>query len=159
MSLHRSYVGLGANLADAAATVLRAFDALATVGDVRARSSLYRTRPWGNPNQPDFVNAVALLETPLPPAELLAAVKALETRLGRVPGERWGPRLIDLDVLTYDDLEIDLPGLRVPHRHLRERAFVLVPLAELDARYESLRAALPAQEVAGVARIDPPTAE
>lgn len=154
MTAHHSYLGLGANLGDPAAAVRRAFDALAAIGEVRARSSLYRTRPWGNPNQPDFVNAVAMLETQLPPLELLAAVKAIETRLGRVAGERWGPRSIDIDVLTYDDLEIDVPGLRVPHDHLRERAFVLVPLAEIDTRYEPLRAALPAEELAGVARME-----
>lgn len=150
MSVHRAHVGLGANLGDPAGAVLRAFDELGALGDVRARSALYRTRPWGNPNQPDFVNAVALLETQLAPAELLAGVKAIEARMGRVAGERWGPRLIDLDVLTYDDLEIDVPGLCVPHRHLRERAFVLVPLAEIDARYETPAAALPAEERAGV---------
>lgn len=154
MTAHRSYLGLGANLGDAAAAVRRAFDALETIGDVAARSSLYRTRPWGNPYQPDFVNAVALLETELPPLELLVAVKEMEKRLGRVAGERWGPRSIDIDVLTYDDLDIDVPGLRVPHHHLRQRAFVLVPLAEIDVRYEALRAALPAGELAGVARME-----
>lgn len=154
MNSHRAFVGLGANLGDPAAAILRAFEALAAIGDVRARSSLYRTLPWGNPNQPDFVNAVASIETRLTPAELLAAVKEIERRLGRVAGERWGPRSIDLDVLTYDELEIDLPGLQVPHRHLRERAFVLVPLAEIDPRYEPLRAMLAAEELAGVTRIE-----
>ncbi|HKU82276.1 MAG TPA: 2-amino-4-hydroxy-6-hydroxymethyldihydropteridine diphosphokinase [Candidatus Tumulicola sp.] len=159
MNSHRAYVGLGANLGDPASNVLRAFDELCALGDVRARSSLYRTRPWGNADQPDFVNAVALLATSLTPPELLAGVKGIEARMGRIAGERWGPRTIDLDVLTYDEVEMDLPGLRLPHRHLYERAFVLVPLAEIDDRYEAARAALPPQELDGVALIERSPAE
>jgi 2-amino-4-hydroxy-6-hydroxymethyldihydropteridine diphosphokinase len=147
---HRAYVGLGANLGDARANVLLALDALGALGTVRRRSSLYQTRPWGNVDQPDFVNAVALLETALGPKALLGALRAIERKLGRVPGERWGPRAIDLDILTYDDLEIGEANLHVPHPGLRERAFVLVPLAEIDRRFEALRAALPAAELAGV---------
>lgn len=104
-------------------------------------------------DQPDYVNAVALLETALAPPALLAGLKAIETSLGRIPGERWGPRAIDLDLLAYDDLEVEVKDLRVPHPRLRERAFVLVPLAEIDSGYEPSRAALPAEELAGVVRI------
>ena len=151
---HRVYVGLGANVGDAAAAIRRAFAALDALGTVRRRSSLYRTRPWGKTDQADFVNAVASLETPLTPGELLAALKALEARLGRVPdAERWGPRVIDLDILTYDDLATEESGLHVPHRDLLRRAFVLVPLAEIDPAYETWRDALPASELAGVLRI------
>lgn len=154
MTLHRAYVGIGANVGDAAATVARALDALAGLGRVAQRSSLYRTRPWGKTDQPDFVNAVALLETALPPRDLLHALKGLESKLGRVETERWGPRVIDLDLLAYDGVELDEPGLHLPHVHLRERAFVLVPLAEVDPSYAATRDALPAEELQGVRRLD-----
>ncbi|MEO6836264.1 MAG: 2-amino-4-hydroxy-6-hydroxymethyldihydropteridine diphosphokinase [Candidatus Tumulicola sp.] len=148
---HRAFVGLGANLGDAVENVERALAALGEIGTVLARSSLYRTRPWGKTDQPEFVNAVAQLETNLDPNGLLAALQAIEVRLGRVSGgERWGARVIDLDVLSYDDRCIDEPGLRVPHPRMRERAFVLVPLAEIDSAYASFRDALPASELAGV---------
>ena len=154
MNAHAAYVGVGANLGDARGAVSNALNALGEVGTVRARSSLYRTRPWGFADQPDFVNAVALVITGLPPRELLAALKDLERRMGRSPAPRWGPRAIDLDLLLYDDLRLDEPGLRVPHPHLSQRAFVLVPLAEIDPRYEPMRLALPAAELDGVVRLD-----
>jgi 2-amino-4-hydroxy-6-hydroxymethyldihydropteridine diphosphokinase len=150
VSAHRAYIGLGANLGNAAANVENAFSALGDLGSVVARSQLYRAKPWGKVDQPAFVNAVALLETPLAPRALLAALGAIEKRLGRTASERWGPREIDLDLLLYDDVEIREPELHVPHRHLRERAFVLVPLAELDARFAPMRDALAASELAGV---------
>ena len=150
---HRAYVGVGANLGDAAGAVARALDALGLLGTVVRRSSLYRTPPWGRTDQPDFVNAVALLETPRSPRELLDALQALETKLGREPGERWGPRALDLDILTYDAATIDEPGLRIPHPHLLERAFVLVPLAEIDPAYVALRDALAPEEIAGIERL------
>jgi 2-amino-4-hydroxy-6-hydroxymethyldihydropteridine diphosphokinase len=152
VSRHRAYVGLGANARNPRSNVERALEALNDLGIVARTSSLYRTRPWGKTDQPSFVNAVALLETTFAPGALLAALKGIEARLGRVPGERWGPRAIDLDLLTYDELNLDEPGLRVPHPYLHERAFVLVPLAEIDARYESLRDALPVWELQGVER-------
>jgi len=114
------------------------------------RSSLYRTAPWGLRDQPDFVNAVALLETQRTPQELLHALKALEQAFGRMPGPRWGPRSLDLDVLTYDELTIDEKGLTVPHPRLRQRAFVLVPLAEIDPGFAAAAAALGASERAEV---------
>jgi 2-amino-4-hydroxy-6-hydroxymethyldihydropteridine diphosphokinase len=150
---HRAYIGVGANAGEAGEAVERAIGALAGIGGVLRRSSLYRTRPWGGVEQPDFVNAVALLETGLAPRDLLAALKALETRLGRVPGERWGPRAIDLDLLTYDDVRLDEPDLSIPHAHLYERAFVLVPLAEIDERYAAARDALAGEELEGVRRL------
>jgi 2-amino-4-hydroxy-6-hydroxymethyldihydropteridine diphosphokinase len=154
VTLHRAYVGVGANIGDAAATVGRALDALAELGRVARRSSLYRTRAWGKTDQPDFVNAAALLETALPPRDLLRALKGLESKLGRVETERWGPRVIDLDLLVYDDVQLDEPGLHLPHVHLRERAFVLVPLGELDPSYAATRDALPLEELQGVQRLD-----
>jgi 2-amino-4-hydroxy-6-hydroxymethyldihydropteridine diphosphokinase len=153
VNVHRAYVGVGANDGDARANVERALDVLGEVGSVKRRSSVYRTRPWGKTDQPSFFNAVALVETALDPRELLQALQRIEVRLGRVPAQRWGPRAIDLDLLAYDELDIDEPGLRVPHRYLPDRAFVLVPLAEIDPRYESLRDALPGSELDGVERL------
>jgi 2-amino-4-hydroxy-6-hydroxymethyldihydropteridine diphosphokinase len=150
VSRHRAYVGAGANLGDPAASVERALAALGALGLVTRSSSLYRTRPWGKTDQPDFVNAAAMLETDLEPRALLAALKDLERRLGRVETERWGPRLIDLDLLAFDEVELDEPGLRLPHPRLRERAFALVPLAEIEPRYAAARDALPAEELQGV---------
>lgn len=139
---HRAYVAVGANLGDAAANVVAAVVALDGLGKVVRASSLYQTRAWGKTDQPDFINAVVLLETELDPRALLSALKALETRLGRVPGERWGPRAIDLDILTYDDELVSEPDLSIPHARMAERAFVMVPLAEIDERYVPLRDAL-----------------
>jgi 2-amino-4-hydroxy-6-hydroxymethyldihydropteridine diphosphokinase len=116
---------------------------------------MYRTLPWGKPDQPAFLNAVALVETHLEPMEVLRMLQAFERRLGRVPGERWGPRTIDLDLLLYDDLNIDRPELTIPHRHLHERAFVLVPLAEIDERFKSMCDRLPATERESVQSMSP----
>lgn len=134
----RACIGLGANLGEAAATVRAAFPALAALPGCRllATSRLYRTPAWGRTDQPDFINAAAVLETTLPAAELLAGLLEIERRAGRVRGgedTRWGPRMLDLDLLLYGDQELDLPGLQVPHPYLRQRAFVLVPLAEIAA--------------------------
>jgi 2-amino-4-hydroxy-6-hydroxymethyldihydropteridine diphosphokinase len=154
ISLHRALIGLGSNLGDRVAQLENAIAALGELGTVSRRSALYRTKPWGKADQPDFVNAAILLETRYSPRELLHGLKVLETRLGREPGERWGPRSIDLDLLAYDDVTIDEPDLHVPHARLRERAFVLVPLAEIDSRYERLRDALDRSELAAIERID-----
>ncbi len=135
-------IGLGANLGDAAAAVERALAALATLGTVRARSRLYRSEPWGVAGQPPFVNAAALLETALTPRELLRELQRLERELGRTRTYRWGPRAIDLDILAYDDLELREADLVIPHERLHERAFALVPLAEIDPSFESARSRL-----------------
>lgn len=147
---HRAYVGIGTNLGDRERNVERALEALGNAGSVRAVSSFYRSTPWGKIDQPWFLNAVAELSTSQSPRELLTALLSIERRLGRTPAERWGPRIIDLDLLLYDDLTIDEEDLRVPHPRLRERAFVLVPLAELDERFAAWRDALDASERAGV---------
>jgi len=127
-------VGLGANLGDATGTIRKAIGALARLPETRLlRSSrLYRTPAWGVTAQPDFINAVAVLDTGLPARALLDALLDLERAGGRVriDGERWGPRTLDLDVLLYGDKIVDEPGLRVPHPHLHERAFALLPLLE-----------------------------
>jgi 2-amino-4-hydroxy-6-hydroxymethyldihydropteridine diphosphokinase len=149
-------IGLGSNLGDAAANVEAASAALGSLGTVLARSSLYRTKAWGVTEQPDFVNAAALLETDLGPFALLDALKALEMRLGRVESFRWGPRDIDLDILAYDDLVLDEPTLTIPHVRLHERAFALVPLAEIDPSFGPALAALPEGARSAVQRIRGP---
>ncbi len=137
MAAHRlvpAYVALGSNLDDPRAQVERALAALGDLPGTRCilRSCLYRSRPFGPVAQPDFVNAVAALLTSLPPAALLAHLQDLETRLGRErPVVRWGPRRIDLDLLVHGGTRVSQPGLEVPHPGIAERAFVLVPLAEL----------------------------
>ena len=126
-------LGLGGNLGDPAAAIGAALRLLAARGHVQISrvSSLYRTRPWGPVPQPDFANACALAETDLPPRALLAEMKAIEALVGRMPGERWGPRAIDIDILFYAGETHDAPDLVIPHQSLFERAFVLVPLAEI----------------------------
>ncbi len=130
-----AWIGLGANLGDAAGTVRAAIAALDGLPGTRLlrASSLYAAPAWGNPDQPPFVNAVAGVDTGLEPLALLRALLALEQRFGRVrdPAVHWGPRRLDLDVLLYADQTIDLPELQVPHPYLHQRAFVLVPLAEV----------------------------
>jgi 2-amino-4-hydroxy-6-hydroxymethyldihydropteridine diphosphokinase len=130
-------IGLGANLGDAGATVqaaLHALDELPRTRLLRA-SRLYRTPAWGNVDQPAFVNAAAVLDTDLDARALLDAMLAIERDFGRdraADGSvRWGARTLDLDLLLYGDRVIDEPGLHVPHPHLHERAFALVPLAEI----------------------------
>lgn len=148
------YISIGSNLDDPIAQVRRGVDALRFFGEVKAVSPFYRTKPWGTvADQPDFVNAVVALDTHRPPRELLASLKAEERRLGRVDGERWGPRSIDFDILTYGDDTVDEYDLRIPHPRMNERAFVLVPLADLDQRFESARDSLSAQERNTVQRI------
>ena len=128
-------IGLGANLGDAAAAVqsaLQALDALPKTRLLRA-SRLYRTPAWGKTDQPAFVNAAALVETTLPARDLLDHMLSIERDFGRdrTGVERWSARTLDLDLLLYGDAVIDEPGLHVPHPHLHERAFALVPLAEI----------------------------
>jgi 2-amino-4-hydroxy-6-hydroxymethyldihydropteridine diphosphokinase len=146
-------IGLGSNIGDAAQNVERALLALERLGRVVARSALYRTKPWGVREQADFVNAAALLETPLGPRPLLEHLQALERELGRVPAARWGPRAIDLDILAYDDLTLAEDGLAIPHPRLRERAFALVPLAEIDPAFRPARDALDSGDRRDVQRI------
>lgn len=150
-----AYIGLGANLGDAVESIRAAAEQLARAGRVGARSSLYRTPAWGVTDQPPFVNAALALDTALEPQALLAVCKEIERELGRRPSFRWGPRAIDLDILAYDDRRIDEPELTIPHPRLAERAFALVPLAEIAPAYAPLRDALPGADVAAVERIGP----
>jgi 2-amino-4-hydroxy-6-hydroxymethyldihydropteridine diphosphokinase len=124
----KAYIGLGANLGNREESIRAAAE---LIGASRI-STIRETEPWGYEDQPLFLNAVAELETDLPPLELLDQLLEVERELGRTRGgPRFGPRTIDLDLLVYGDLELDEPGLTVPHPRLHERLFVLVPLAEL----------------------------
>lgn len=129
-----AYVGIGSNLQGPAGQVETAFDSLAELRKTRlvGRSSLYRSAPFGGVEQPDFVNAVAAILTQMDIRELLGALKDIERRRGREhAGARWGPRVIDLDLLVYSTEVIDEDGLTVPHSGIAERNFVLLPLREL----------------------------
>lgn len=127
-------MGLGSNLGDRLANLQRAVELLAARPGLRVERSsrVYETEPVGGPPQPEYLNAVVEVQTTLSPHDLLAACMDVEQRMGRVRAERWGPRIIDIDVLTYDEEEVDEPDLVVPHPRMHERAFVLVPLLELD---------------------------
>ncbi len=161
-----AYLGLGSNLSDRLANLQAAADLLAAQPGLRvARSSrVYETDPIGGPPQPDYLNAVLEVETDLSSSELLAACLRVEASLGRVRAERWGPRVIDIDVLTYDEIRVDEPELTIPHPRMQERAFVLIPLFELDpdpalpggARLSNIRLAPGA--VLGVRPFAPPLA-
>lgn len=155
-------IGLGANLGhpgDAVRLAMQALDELPG-SRVLAASRLYRTPAWGRIDQPDFINAAVLLQTELAPQELLKHLLAIERDAGRsrdseIASMRWGPRVLDLDLLLYGERLINEPGLRVPHPHLHERAFALVPLAEIapDANFPghgSVSAALRNVDVDGV---------
>jgi 2-amino-4-hydroxy-6-hydroxymethyldihydropteridine diphosphokinase len=131
----RAYFGLGSNLGDRGAHLQFGVDGLADrAGRVVAISPVYETEPVGGPPQPDFLNAVVAVETTLSPRELLGVAKALEAGAGRAapePGQRWGPRPLDIDVLMVGDERVDEPDLVVPHPRIHQRAFVLAPLADV----------------------------
>ena len=129
-----AYVALGSNLDDPRRQVERAFDGLARLAEARLvlRSGLWRSAPMGPRHQPDFINAVAGLLTRQEPRALLEDLRGLERRMGKVaPAVRWGPRVIDLDLLMVGDARCDEPGLQLPHPGLHQRNFVLYPLAEI----------------------------
>lgn len=134
------YLALGTNLGQREANLRAAREALAFQVGLTAASRLYQTEPWGYTDQPAFLNQVLAAETSLPPLDLLDLLKQIETDLGRKATFRYGPRLIDLDLLLYDDLVLDTPRLTLPHPRMAERAFVLAPLAEIapDLRHPVL---------------------
>jgi len=128
---HIVYIALGTNLGERLANLHAAIKSLPPEITVLAKSHIYETSPWGYEDQPAFLNMVVRAETELEPESLLRYLKRLEAELGREQNFRWGPRLIDLDILFYDNLVIDTPPLVIPHPRLHERAFVLVPLADV----------------------------
>lgn len=150
------YLALGANLGDRGAALRAAVDGLAPLVRVTAVSPVYETDPAYRRDQPRFLNAAIRGSTELSPAVLLSALKDLESEIGRRETERWGPRAIDIDILTYGDLCLARPELSIPHSRLHERGFVLRPLADLDPDWRhpesgrsvgDLLGALPADEI------------
>lgn len=131
MVKHIVYLALGTNLGDRLANLRTAVDTLPPEVAVVKTSHVYETPPWGYEDQPAFLNMALQGETQLLPEALLKYLKKLEAKLGREASFHWGPRLIDIDILFYDDLVLDTPRLTIPHPRLHERAFVLVPLAEI----------------------------
>jgi 2-amino-4-hydroxy-6-hydroxymethyldihydropteridine diphosphokinase len=156
-------LALGGNVGDVRATLARAIAAFCDGEQVRllACSSDYRTPPWGIEDQPAFINLCIAVETALTPRMLLERAQAVERMLGRERANerRWGPRPIDIDLIAYDDLTVDEPDLRLPHPHLFERAFVLVPLAEIAPERTiagtRVRDALARVDATGVERLPP----
>ncbi len=128
---HTVYLGLGSNLGDRDANLAAALQALAAVVTIERVSSVYDTAPMLYTDQPRFHNLACQITTSLAPLALLHAVKAIERQLGRQPGPRYGPRVIDIDLLLYDQLILNTPELTLPHPQMAERAFVLAPLAEI----------------------------
>jgi len=144
--------GLGSNLECPEENIEKAIAHLSELGKLLARSQIYKSKPWGVLEQPDFCNAAILLECNLAPRQLLNAVKEIESKMGRQPTYTWGPRLIDIDILTMESLEINEPDLTIPHPQMLKRAFVLVPLAEIDHSYQRFAAELPEDDLRQVWR-------
>jgi 2-amino-4-hydroxy-6-hydroxymethyldihydropteridine diphosphokinase len=130
---HTTYLSLGSNIGDRLANLRTALSSLAPSVMIQAQSSIYETEPWGYSEQPTFLNQVIKGGTELAPQELLEFLKKIEVSMGRQETFRFGPRLIDLDILFYDHVKLDTPTLTIPHPRITERAFVLVPLAEIAA--------------------------
>ena len=129
---HIVYLALGSNMGNRLANLKAAISNLTPQMNVKKESSVYETPPWGFADQTAFLNQVVKVETYLKPEALLAHLKRLELALGRVPSFENGPRLIDIDILFFDDVIMDTPPLTIPHPRLHERAFVLVPLVEIE---------------------------
>ncbi len=160
---HEALIALGGNVGDVRATLDRAIAMLCDSEAVRllARSSDYRTPPWGETDQPAFVNLCISVATSLTPRELLSRAQAVERTLGRdrTLEQRWGPRTCDIDLIAYDDLSLSEPDLTLPHPRLFERAFVLVPLAEIAPDRviagRRVRDALSSLDTTGIERLAP----
>jgi 2-amino-4-hydroxy-6-hydroxymethyldihydropteridine diphosphokinase len=133
MKAERVFVALGTNLGDLEGNLRTALAGMAHLPDTQVIrvSGFLSTEPWGVSDQPRFLNAVAEIRTQLEPLALLQALQQLESRMGRVPSYRWGPRLIDLDIVLYGDRVVDEPELQIPHPRYREREFVMRPLLEI----------------------------
>ena len=128
---HTVFIGLGTNLGDRYRNLSQAKTALNQIGKIVAESAIYKTPPWGYTDQPAFLNEVVKFETNLAPEDLLKNLKLIEERLGREESFRYGPRIIDLDILFYDNIVYNSGRLTIPHKQIAHRAFVLVPLADL----------------------------
>jgi 2-amino-4-hydroxy-6-hydroxymethyldihydropteridine diphosphokinase len=157
----QAWLALGGNVGDSRSTLDRAVKALCNGKDIRlcARSSDYRTPPWGFKYQPPFINLCIAVETTLSPRDLLARAQAIELQLGRdrAHEKRWGPRTADIDIIAYENLVVHELGLTVPHPRLFERAFVLLPLAEIAPDLviggKTVREAAASVDSAGIERL------
>jgi 2-amino-4-hydroxy-6-hydroxymethyldihydropteridine diphosphokinase len=155
----RCWVGLGGNVGNVETTLNEALWALDSLPQtsIRAQSEFHRFAPWGRTDQPHFLNAVVELQTRMAPRVLLDRLLEIEERFGRVRSadNRWGPRTLDLDLLVYGDVELNDPGMHVPHPRIRERAFVLVPLAEIAPRLDVPGQGVVADLLAALEAADP----
>ncbi len=131
--MHDAFLGIGSNVGDKEQNIAKAISLVSRMERtvIEKSSSLYKTEPVGYSDQDWFVNAVIRIKTPMNPNELLTALLAIEQELGRQRGRKWGPRIIDLDILFYDGLILEEDGLTLPHPHLHDRAFVLKPICEI----------------------------
>ena len=162
-----AYLGLGANLGDREAGINKALVELIRTGACRLIriSSLYATEPVGIKEQPEFLNAVAEIETDMPPLELLQAIRSVERKTGREKTFKWGPRVIDIDILLYGDTCLTEESLEIPHPEMHKRAFVLTPLAEIAPQAMHPKLGLTAREMSaeigaeGVRKYTPPSEE
>lgn len=124
-------ISIGSNLGDRVHNCKKALNEISAFAKIMRVSSVYETEPVGNEDQPDFINCAAEIETALLPEELLKHLQEIEDKLGRIHGDRWGPRLIDIDIIFYDDLIIDSEELQIPHVSAHTRRFVLEPVTEI----------------------------
>ena len=158
----KAWLGLGSNLQQPVAQLDDALRRLASHAEIALLkvSHFYRTPPWGDERQDEFINAVALVETGLDPVALLRVLQSIENDMGRQRGgRRWGPRIIDIDLLLYGDTSLRSPQLELPHPRMHERAFVMVPLCELDPTVDipghgAAGDLLPALDRTGISRLD-----
>lgn len=164
MTSETVFLALGTNLGERAANLDRARQELSKVVEIDRKSSIYETPPWGVTDQPAFLNQVLAGRTMLVPQELLAAVKQIEKDMGRVPSVRFGPRLIDIDILLYGNTLLNTPELTIPHPRMFERAFVLVPLLEIapalisPLTHEPVTDILQRLDVSGIKKLEEPHA-
>lgn len=145
--MSRIYLGLGSNLGDRYANLQRAVDELRNYLTITAVSPVYSTEPWGDADQPAFLNICVAAVGTLSPYELLAHIKKIEGKLGRTPTRHWGPRLIDIDILFFDDLIFSDEKLTIPHPYIAERSFVLAPLAVIIPNFRHPQTGLSVQEM------------
>jgi 2-amino-4-hydroxy-6-hydroxymethyldihydropteridine diphosphokinase len=132
LKINTAYLLLGSNLGERLVTIQKAFDLIELkIGIIVTKSSIYETEPWGNTNQPAFLNQVIKIETKLHPIDVLQHILKIEKELGRTRTEHWGARTIDIDILYYADIIMKMTDLIIPHPHIQQRRFTLAPLAEI----------------------------
>lgn len=157
MDEHTVYLALGSNVGNRAANLKAAIAALPPQMEVKAKSRVYETPPWGYTNQEKFLNQVVKARTYLEPEPLLKHLKRLEVALGRVPTFQYGPRLIDIDILLYDDIVFESDALKIPHPQMHERGFVLLPLMDIapdlvhPVKKQTIRQLIAFCDVSGIA--------